>query len=770
MSRAKKMEKQVKKQGRVIGLLLVCLFLFLVGAMALTNMNNTRKELIEDCENTLLWEVQLTAKEVAEDIDNTFAALETIQEMIAHNYEVGSEAVDGLTRAKDRYKMSHLGFIDENYVYYDTDNDVIPDMITESTQSAMAGNRVLARNVDAVSGDGVVFFVPCYSGEKVVGVVVAKAAREDLLKKLSVKPQDGTDLVADEDGNIVLMADDFGNYLDGVSWEEFVANGESWKNKKKFDEELQLVGCAVASAKNRNGKEIYFAATQVEGYEELYVVRLTSSDVVEAKVKGAMLRLTVLMTLMSLFMLFIVLVAVVVYIRNRREVYNAAYVDPLTGIPSKAKHKMDAQIFIDRQECKYAYVTFDVDNFKYVNEMFGYEYGNKILIHIANVTKLFAKKDELYARVSSDNFAMLLKDEGTEEELSNRIRKLFAMILEYKDPKEDLSMCSLKFSCGVFRIEEKTDINTVRANANLAREECKKRILEDIVYFNENLKNLKVEEKELEYDAEEALKNGEFLVYFQPKYNVETEKIIGAEALVRWNHSVRGMISPGHFVPVFEKNGFIIPLDLFVLDCVCSLIESWIREGIPPICISVNLSRVHLIEENLVEQLIAVAEKHNVPKEYIEFELTESAFYEETGSLLRIMAQIKDAGFRLSMDDFGSGYSSLNLLRTLPVDVLKLDRVFLEDCEEENDETRGKRIVSHVISMAKDLKMAVLAEGVETKYQKEFLQSAKCDMIQGYYYARPMPLKEFELLYKGENYLHSTAHEPSVENKSENPA
>jgi len=233
--------------------------------------------------------------------------------------------------------------------------------------------------------------------------------------------------------------------------------------------------------------------------------------------------------------------------------------------------------------------------------------------------------------------------------------------------------------------------------------------------------------------------------------------------LVRWNHPVRGMLSPGLFVPVFENNGFITEVDLYVLNQVCELIENWIKSGVPPICISVNLSRVHLYEQDLVARLTEVVKQHNVPPEFIEFELTESAFYEETESLLRIMSEIKAAGFRLSMDDFGSGYSSLNLLRRLPVDVLKLDRVFLEECDEDNNETRGKRIVMHVISMAKDLEMEVLAEGVETQDQKEFLQTARCDMIQGYFYARPMPMKEFELLYKGEKGLKATVHESVVE-------
>ena len=756
---------KISKQRRTMGLLLLCLCLVVISICVMLGLNETRKSLIEECEKDLLWEVQLTADEVSDDIENKFVALETIQEMIVQSYGIGPEAVTALAASKIRYGMSYLAIVDTDYVYYDNEGDIIRETRTGHIEAAMKGKYVVARSVDDVSGDGVAFFVPCRDGKEIVGVLVAKYSKDDLLEKLSTKPQMGTELVLNDSGEVVLMGEDLGNYLGGVSWEEFSKNADSWKAKGKFDEEMRLLGCSVASAVNKYGKEIYFAAAAVEGYDGFYVLRLTSSEVVEKEIRQSMDRIYFMMVVMAFVVLCVVVVAIVMYVRNRRAVYYAAYIDQLTGLPSKARHKMDAQEFINKKEKKYAYVTFDVDNFKYINEMFGYEYGNKVLVHIAKTIKAFAKPDELYARISSDNFAMLLMDTGTQKELEERIGELFQKIIEPGEPGEVLNICSLSFSCGVYRIEGKMDINVVRANANLARTENKKNVLNEIVFYDENLKARRVEEKELEYEAEEALVNGDFLVYFQPKYDTKTEKIIGAEALVRWNHPVRGMLSPALFVPLFESNGFITEIDLYVLNSVCELIESWVNADIPPICISVNLSRVHLYERNLVQRLTEVVERHHIPPEYIEFELTESAFYEETESLLRIMSEIKAAGFRLSMDDFGSGYSSLNLLRRLPVDVLKLDKVFLEDCEEENDETRGKRIVMHVISMAKDLQMEVLAEGVETSGQKEFLQNAKCDMIQGYYYARPMPIREFELLYKGENGLHDTVHQASVKQK-----
>ncbi|MBR2407465.1 MAG: EAL domain-containing protein [Lachnospiraceae bacterium] len=766
---SKSANKGIQKR-RTKGFLFLCVLLLVLCGMAFFGLNELRKEMIVECENNLLWEVQLSAKEISESIETKFTALETIQEMVSLSYGFGPEAVTVLETSKNRYNMGALGIIDRDYTYYDNEGDVVPNTRTKNIDLAMEGNYVVARSQDDVLGDGVVFFLPYLEKDEVVGILYAKYEREKLLAELSVKPQDGTEIVVDSAGRMVLMGDDLGNYLEEISWEDFLQAGEEWKGKSAFDEDMKVKGCAVAAATNRFGKEIYFAAAQVDSHKDFFVVRLTSSEVVEKEIRDEMVRTYLLMALMAVFMVCIVLYAVISYLKNRKEVYNAAYVDALTGIPSKTKHKMDAQELIYRKETRYAYVTFDVDNFKYINEMFDYEYGNQILIHIGKVLRHFTKKDELYARISADNFAMLWEDTGTKNELTARIRELFQQIIQYREPEETLTVCELKFSCGVYRVDDITDINMIRANANLARTECKKRVLEDVVYYDEEMKQRRVEEKELEYEAKEALKNHEFLVYFQPKYDVENEKIIGAEALVRWNHPVRGVLSPNSFIPVFEFNGFVVELDLFVLDQVCGLIENWLKEGLCPICISVNLSRVHLHEQNLTERLLEVVHKHNVSPEYIEFELTESAFYEETESLLRVMAEIKQAGFRLSMDDFGSGYSSLNLLRRLPVDVLKLDKVFLEDCDGDADETRGKRIVMHVISMAKDLKMEVLAEGVETKGQKEFLQNARCDMIQGYYYARPMPLKEFEVLYKGQSCLQNTVHHPVVEPKEQNSA
>ena len=524
-------------------------------------------------------------------------------------------------------------------------------------------------------------------------------------------------------------------------------------NRKKFEKIVETERSAVASAKNQFGELIYFAAAPIAEYDNLYVIRFLKSESMESKVESYMIWVYLLLGLMGVSILCIIVCALWNHANNRKEVYKAAYVDSLTGLPTKTRHKLDAQAYLEKQDRRYAYVTFDIDNFKYINEVFGYEYGNNVLIHIADVLKRRIREKELCTRITADKFAMLLLDEKGQESLTTRIERIFEAITEVKEMKNGSRLCALEISCGVFRVKNTTDINIVRANANIARMESKRSLFDSIVYYDEELKALLLDRKQLEYDAAQALKNEEFVVYLQPKFEVNSERIIGAEALVRWNHPERGIISPSIFIPLFEANGFVIELDMYVLERVCELLAAWNAAGVPPMCVSVNLSRTHLYERNLVDRLVKIVKKYGIPAECIEFELTESAFYDEMGTLLTVMEDIKEKGFRLSMDDFGSGYSSLNLLQRLPVDVLKIDREFFGGLDESEGNDRGRRIVMHVISMAKDLDLTVLAEGVETQYQKEFLKYANCDVIQGYYYAKPMPIQEFERIYLGQNGL-----------------
>ncbi len=427
-----------------------------------------------------------------------------------------------------------------------------------------------------------------------------------------------------------------------------------------------------------------------------------------------------------------------------RELLLSVAVDDLTGLPTKQQHKMEATQILKECRGNFAYVSCDIVDFKFFNETYGYAYGNIALKNMASILVKEMKKNELVSRTTGDHFCMLLsyKEEGA---LKERILRMLDKISDF--PTDDNGgKHKAVFRCGVYLIRKEDDINMVRSRANMARKAIPKCISTRINLYSEEDLARELERKELEEELRRAVEERELLVHFQPKFDIMSEKVIGAEALIRWEHPVRGMLPPGRFIPLCEENGYICTIDFYVLEEVCSKMKEWKDAGKKLIKVSVNFSRMHLSNKGFVDRLVKVVRGYELEPANIEIELTESVAYEEMGNLLEVMHQIKEAGFGLSMDDFGSGYSSLNLLREMPVDVLKLDKGFLDDCGG-NSATREKRIISHVISMAKDLEISVLAEGVETMQQKEFLKESNCDMIQGYYYAKPMPMEQFS------NYL-----------------
>lgn len=479
----------------------------------------------------------------------------------------------------------------------------------------------------------------------------------------------------------------------------------------------------------------------MEGYEQFIVVSVVPTDAVYGKRRILRYAIAAVIAIAIVFAILFLIHASKERKRVAKEIWITTNTDGLTGLPTKSRHKEEVEAILSRAKGKYAYVTCDVSNFKYVNETFGYEYGNVALKYIAASLRHALKKNELLSRTSGDHFCMLLSYES-EEQLRQRLQKIMEEASNFPIDRFGNSYNAV-FHCGIYLIGDERDVNKIRTRSTAAKKGIKKSFTTQFAFYNESDFEKVLSERELEKDLQKALEEREFVVYLQPKYSIRSEKMIGAEALVRWEHAVKGTISPAEFIPICEENGFIRKIDFYVLEEVCKKLRDWVGHGKKPVTISTNFSRKHLEDEEFVPHLQDVVSKYGVEPGNIEIELTETAAYENMENLLSVMREIKKAGFGLSMDDFGSGYSSLNLLREMPVDVLKLDKGFLTECATEQT-TREKSIISHVISMAKDLDIAVLAEGVETEQQKTFLKDSNCDMIQGYYYAKPMPMEAFE--------------------------
>ncbi|MDX5645224.1 bifunctional diguanylate cyclase/phosphodiesterase, partial [Clostridioides difficile] len=426
--------------------------------------------------------------------------------------------------------------------------------------------------------------------------------------------------------------------------------------------------------------------------------------------------------------------------KKEDDLSRVAYREPLTGADSIDKFKINSnKLFAKNNPEEYALFYIDVDKFKYINDMFGYDMGNDTLIHISNTIASELKEDEIFARVSADHFVLLIKYK-TDDDIKTRLNNIYNKVQILSNPK--INYYKLILDCGIYKISKSdNDINTIMDRANTARKTIKGGHKNSFAFYDKEMHKKILKEKEIENSMVDALNNGEFIVYFQPKYSLSDYQIIGAEALVRWDNPQKGLIPPIEFIPVFERNGFIVNIDFYVFEEVCKKIREWMDEGQKVVPISVNLSRMHFVNSNFIEEFKLIVDKYKIPTRLIELELTETAVLDNIEGLLDTMNNLKEKGFVISMDDFGTGYSSLNLLKELPVDILKLDRAFFTEKDESNNE---KIVISNVIKMAKELKMKVISEGVETISQVEFLKQIGCDMVQGYLFSKPMPVKEFE--------------------------
>ena len=384
---------------------------------------------------------------------------------------------------------------------------------------------------------------------------------------------------------------------------------------------------------------------------------------------------------------------------------------------------------------EYAVIHLKMRKYRSFCTCFGVKEGEALIEKFYDTLKSYMNRNELMAYKENASFGLLLSYTD-ETQLCNRIEK----IMDALDAV--LPNMKLYFSVGVYKVQRREkDIEQLYNNALLACDMLGEEAENKTVFFDVEMNRRRLWERKVEDDMDKALVRHEFQVYLQPKISAAEETLAGAEALVRWIHPKEGFIPPNKFIPIFERNGFILKLDDYMLEEIAKQQAQWIAEGRKIVPISVNISRAHFAKEDLAEHICSIVDKYQVPHEFIELELTESAFFDDKEVLLQTLKKLRAAGFPVSMDDFGAGYSSLNSLKELQLDVLKLDADFFRG---KDTQERGMLIVSEVIDLAKKLNMKIVAEGIESREQVDFLVEQECDLIQGYYFAKPMPVSDFE--------------------------
>lgn len=499
------------------------------------------------------------------------------------------------------------------------------------------------------------------------------------------------------------------------------------------------------------------AIAQINGNEsiaDIYNIINSQGAVTEVRDPYVWIILAGFAVLGGLLALFVVLTT----IKSRR----LAEIDTLTGGRTKRRYFIDSEKVVRKSNPdNWAVIVFDIDKFKFINDRLGYEEGNRMLERLYKTISDHLEPYEIYARISDDNFACTVKN-GSDSDLENRLNNIFA---EFDRRNSLFVSYPVLFSAGVCRLGQcvdrydMVDFNVAIDRCNIAKKTIKGRHSNAIAFYDGKMHDNALREKDFENVMPTALKEHEFMCYIQPKYGTNSRHIEGGEALIRWNSKEFGFVFPDQFIPISEKNGFVVELDFFILEEVCKAMRRWIDKGITPVVISVNQSRMHLNNDDYIWRLREIVDKYGIPYEYIELELTESVFTENADLMLKIMQKLHDIGFKLSIDDFGSGYSSLNMLKDIPADVVKIDREFFNGTV---NSQKGRAVISTVVDLAKNLDMQVISEGVETVEQVDFLQDIKCHMVQGYFFAKPMPIKEFEELWTKD--LASAADETKINN------
>ncbi len=394
---------------------------------------------------------------------------------------------------------------------------------------------------------------------------------------------------------------------------------------------------------------------------------------------------------------------------------------------------------------EFSLLFLNIKDFKYINKRYGIPQGDSVLRGFVDVIYGFLLPDETIARLGGDNFAVLIGDDRVDAFL-----KLIAPLVLTAVNAGNSESINVNFRVGICDIEEENDIGEAITNASTALAESRQEGAPDIIRFSKTLNEKVIANKQATYMFADALRNREFVVYYQPKVSLDSDKLCGAEALVRWIREGR-VIPPLSFILALEHDGSICDLDFYVFENVCRDIRSWIDKEIEPVTISINFSKHHLKNNDFATKLISVMERYNIDSKYIEIELTESACYEDFDRLKDFLKIMKKHNISVSIDDFGTGYSSLSLLKDLSVDIIKLDQSFVKAIDSDNGEesTNDMVVIKNIVNMVDELDIDIIAEGVETLKEANFLRSVHCNMAQGFLFNRPMPRDDYEVLLRG---------------------
>lgn len=606
-------------------------------------------------------------------------------------------------------------------------------------RNAIHGNQNISdKVVSRLNGEEVfIISVPIEYENKVIGTLQKFYSSNDMyeLCKLSLFSSKGYMNILNGEGDLLVSSENESYNNESDNYYRILSAQGNEKASQLLKEGIEQMETGFIETR-KDGERIFSVYTPIEGVHDWYLVSSISTAAVSPNANIVIKMFYFILCLIVIIFAICLLYFLSYKNRQQAKLSKIAFVDSVTQGNTYNKFTvLLEEALLKKGSQKYYLMVMDIDNFKYINSYYGFDVGDKILYQIYHSIASLLKKEEELCRISSDHFVILLNDANQQ--------RLNAIVKVASQNEQGLR---LYFTAGVYEIKDASESTSLMLDkASAAAHASKDTLHKRIQFYTGEYDAQMIHNEQMKRNIEKGLANSEMIPYFQPKINIHDRSLVGAEALARWKKADGTLVPPFEFIPLCEKTGLIVDLDMMIFEKTLQFIRHNLDQNISCVPISVNFSRIHLMDETFLNQLEILMKTYDIPNDLIELELTESIWIDNHELIKGFIEKVHEQGWHISMDDFGSGYSSLNMLKDVKIDVLKIDQAFLQTTE---DGDRQKIILAAIVKMAKELNIKIVVEGVETTEQVTLMEEVGCNIAQGYHYARPMDEESFEKVFR----------------------
>lgn len=753
-------EKSLKSRIKKLSIAVVIIsFAILIAVVAASY--NLRTILQDALFSQMESETEQYSINIRRQMDADIQTLNTLASFIQYGNMDTDSFIKGFQLSREYNDFDGLGFFGRPDMNIDIGIMITSDAVEEVSAEALDGNMAAVVQDAWNGGSGIsriyteedtdenmfAYAVPVYADKEVAGALAAEVGTDvfaDVLQDRSVLHGSGYIHLISDSGKILVRSEErvIEEELDTIYDNDYIAQEEQENIK---DALIKGESCFSEFTYNGETYQVLLAPLGVNGWY-LFCVQTAQS------ISGSIYHLMTNTQIITVVVLFIILIIIaygyrIIY-RSNHNLIKSAWYDPLTGAYNMAKFEYETAGIIENTY-EYSLAAMNIRQFKFINEIFGTRAADLLLCHMKSVIADNVTENEYYCRNSEDMFYLLLRDTDRDR-IKERIGKMIQEISRYaicnNRDYRILLYCGVVIGADVE--DEEPSVKKSMTHVRFALDTARQSLKNNIWFYDTRLHEDEKLQNYVESHMNQALDNHEFKLYLQPKVNLSTGRTSGAEALVRWIAEEGRIIYPGQFIPVFEANGFCVNLDMYMLEEVCRQIRKWIDDGLTPVPVSVNQSKLLFYEADYIDNLKSLLDKYQIPAELISLEILEGLASENVNELNKRIGRLREIGFKISLDDFGSGYSSMNTLASLEIDELKFDRGFLLGLKDSGEEYERQIIImNEIVELTKKLKISTVVEGVETKENEELVRALGCEYGQGYYYSMPMSASEFSEKY-----------------------